>query len=468
VKARRCALAAAAAAVLLGACAAPPLPPPPAPVALPPAYVEGGAAHPAPPPRADWWRAFGDPTLDAIEQEVASDNPTLAQAAARLRRARAAVDAAAASGQPQLAVSAGVDRAHTSADVVGRSLAGRTVDDHAMGLGASWEPDLFGRVAAGTAAARADAGAAAADVAATRLALQAEAARDLLTLRSLDAESAVLADALAQARVLRDDAQARVAAGTASELDAVPAAQAVEDGAAEIAGLAARRAALEHALAALAGRPAAALAIVPAPVALHLPDVDAGLPAALLQRRPDIAAAQARVDAADARAGLARTAWFPDIVLSIGGGVESTALASLLTLPSRTWALGAGLAAPLLDGGRRRADAQAADADVDAAAAAYRAQVIAAIGEVEDRLADANALREEATRRARAEALAGRAIEIAAARADAGTARPADLAAARSAGLVAARAALLVERERLVASVGLVQALGGGWDAAAP
>jgi len=453
----------------LAACAAPAMPPLPE-VALPSAYAAplaasaaGGMAMPA----TDWWTAYGDARLDQLEADVDASNFSLARALAQLRRARAEVDAQAAARQPQAALAADAERDHTSANIVGHSLAGRTVDDHTIGATASWEPDLFGRIDLQVSAARADAEASAADVAALRLSLHAEVAHDLLAVRALDAEQTLLARALADAQALLELTRSRLAAGTASELDVDQSEQELQSLQAQLVDLAATRTALVDALATLTGRAAAGFVVDAARFEDRVPETAPGLPSALLQRRPDIAAAARRVDATNARAGLAQRAWFPDIVLSLAAGFESTALGPLLALPSRSWAVGPGVTLPLFDGGRRRAGQAQAAADVDAAAAGYRETVISAVNEVETQLATLHTLRAEADHQERAVHWAGRATEVARARYAAGASSYVDVLVAQRAQITTERAALDVERRRLQASVDLAQALGGGWCDAA-
>ncbi len=454
-----------AAAALLSACAATP-PAGPAPMPLPAGFVEpapaGGGADM---PRPDWWTAFGDPTLDTLERGVAISNADLARALAQLRRARAEVDLQRAGASPQLSADLAADRTHTSADVVGRALAGRTVDDHAASLGASWEPDLFGRVANQVAAARGDAAATAADAASLRLALQADLAKDYLSMRSMADEQALLARSEADQQGLLMLTRRRLDDGTASELEVAQAEGELQALQARRIDLDTQRATLRHALATLTGQPAATLFLPAAATPSTAPAVAAGVPSDLLRRRPDIDAAAQRVAAANARAGVARLAWFPRLVISLAGGFESTASASFLSLPSRAWSLGPELALPLFDGGRRQADLSAAEADVDAAAAVYRGTVIAAINDVEDRLATLSTLQQEDVHQAQAVRWSTRAAAVADIRYRAGADAYADVLLAHQASLSTQRDELLLKRRQLLASVELVRALGGGWQA---
>jgi NodT family efflux transporter outer membrane factor (OMF) lipoprotein len=456
-----------AAAALLSACASTP-PAGPAPMPLPAGFVEsapaGGAADM---PRPDWWIAFGDPTLDTLERGVAVSNADLARALAQLRRARAEVDLRRAGTSPQVSADLAADRTHTSADVAGRALAGRTVDDHAASLEASWEPDLFGRVANEVAAARSDAEASAADVASLRLALQADLAKDYLSMRSLADEQALLERSEADQQGLLMLARRRLDDGTASELEVAQSEGELEALQARRIDLDTQRAALRHALATLTGQPAATLVLPAAATPSVPPAVAAGVPSDLLRRRPDIDAAAQRVTAANARAGVARLAWFPRLVISLAGGFESTESGPFLSLPSRAWSLGPELALPLFDGGRRQADVSAAQADVDAAAATYRGTVIAAINDVEDRLATLSTLQQEGVHQAQAVRWSIRAADVADIRYRAGADAYADTLLAHQASLSTQRDELLLKRHQLLATVELVRALGGGWQTSA-
>ena len=461
------ALVALTAAVLLSACAAVP-PAGPQPMTLPAGFAEAAPAGSIDEtPRADWWIAFADPTLDALERSVVVSNADLARALAQLRHARAEVDLQRAGAAPQLSADVAVDRTHTSANVVGRALAGRTVDDHAAGVAASWEPDLFGRVASQAAAARGDAEATAADAVSLRLALQADVAKDYLAMRSLADEQALLKRSVADQQALLALARQRLDDGTASELEVAQAQGEAETLQARSVDLDTQQATLRHALATLTGQPAATLALPDTATPSTPPAVSAGVPSDLLRRRPDIAAAAQRVTAANARAGVARLAWFPRLVLSLAGGAESTALGPLLSLPSRAWSLGPQLALPLFDGGRRQAELAGAQADVDAASAAYRGTVIAAINDVEDQLATLSTLQQEDVHQAQAVHSSTRAAEIADVRYRVGADAYADLLLARQANLSTRRDELLLKRRRLLATVDLVRALGGGWRASA-
>lgn len=460
---RSLACVAIAASALLCGCAST-LPTDPTPIRLPEAFAESApAGGVAVTPSADWWSVFADPALAALEARVAVSNNDLARSLAQVRKARAEVDLQRAGAAPQLSAGLGVDRAHTSANVAGRALAGRTVDDHVASLGASWEPDLFGRVSGEVAAARGDADAAAADAASLQLTLQADVATDYLSLRSIEEEQALLSRTLDDQRGLLALTRHRLGDGTASELDVAQAQAGLEALEARRVDLDAQRAALGHALATLTGQTAATFELPHAPTpAVPLPAAP-GVPSDLLRRRPDIVAAARRVAVVNAHAGVARRAWFPRLMISLTAGFESTALAPFLSLPSRAWALGPDLAAPLFDGGRRKAQLTQAEADIDAAAASYRGAVIGAVNDVEDQLSTLSALRQEESHQAQAVRWSVRAAEVADIRYQAGADAYADLFLARQASLSTQRDDLLLRRRQLVATVKLVRALGGGW-----
>ena len=446
-----------------------------------PAYVRPSVTVPAqykeaaPPPgwvaaqpadavdRGGWWKVFGDATLDELEARVDVGNQDIQQSLANLRQARAMVDVARASYFPQ--VTAGVDATidHTSKDVVGRSLAGRTVQDYAAGVTASWEPDLFDRVGHAVDAAKARAQASEADLASLRLSMHAELAVDYVDLRQIDVEAAPLkqlVDNYAQARNL---VQTQFDGGIASESELEQAQTQLQAAKAQMIDLGEARALREHAIAVLMGVPPANFSVTPADNSLPLPSIPAGVPSTLLQRRPDIAAAERRVAAANADVGEATSAFFPDLLLSATGGSEASHFAQWAMLPSRFWAIGPALVGTLFDGGRRHAELSAAEARRDAAAAAYRQTVLSAFQEVEDNLASLHVLAEEAVAQQRAVDASSRAAALAMVRYQDGATDYLEVVTTQSVNLAQTRALVELSRRRFAADVRLIKALGGTW-----
>ena len=445
-------------------------------VDVPPSYVEDSGWATAIPAdnrlRGDWWTLFDDQTLDRLESQVDVSNQTLLAAKARFAQARAEAGLAKAAASPQIDAGAAADRFHTSANVVGRSLAGKTIDDFSLPLSASWEIDLWGRIGKGVEAARADAQASAADVESARLALHAELALDYFQLRSLDAEYELLQRTLAGYRQALQMTIERHRVGIASAVDLAQAQAQLDATQAQAIDLGDSRARFQHAIATLTGHPAEQLQLparsassgdVLAQVGV-VPSIPPELPSTLLERRPDVAAAERRVAAANARIGVARAAFFPSLTLGGAAGLESSTLSQLLMAPSRFWALGPMLTAPIFDGGARRSRNLQADAAFDAATADYREQSLVAFQEVEDNLASLRILGEEAREQARAVESSAHVLTLATQRYRVGATGYLDVVVAQSAALASERQGVDVARRRLLASVQLIKALGGGWQ----
>lgn len=339
-------------------------------------------------------------------------------------------------------------------------------DGALYGVNASlvYELDLSSRQAGRLDAANHDASARAARLVDTRLLVSAELARDLFRLRALDRELVLVRDAAAsQARTL-ELTEHRRTSGLGSELDAARAAAELAEARAEEAVLLRRRELTEHAIAVLVGIASSRFTVPPTHGAVRLPAIPAGIPATVLARRADISAARSALTAAQARAGIARSAWLPNLSLTAGGGVASSALGELLRSSARAWSLGALLALPLFDGGRRRAEIEVADAEVAAQAEAYAERVLIALREVEDQLSALRRLAEEAAVLEGAIANAKRTVELAASRYRAGVASQLEVLDAQRGELRIRRRALGVQASRQLATVGLIHAIGGGWS----
>ena len=443
---------------------------------VPGSYVEDSrwaAANPADSRlRGDWWTLFDDPSLDILEGQVDVSNQTLIAAKARFAQARAEAGLAKAAASPQIGAGAAADRFHTSANVVGRSLAGTTVDDFSLPLSASWEIDLWGRIGRGVEAARADAQASAADVESARLALHAELAVDYFQLRSQDAEYELLQRTLAGYRQALQMTIERHRVGIASAIDLAQAQAQLDATQAQATDLGDSRARFQHAIATLTGHSAEELQLparsassgdVLAQVGV-VPSIPPALPSTLLERRPDVAAAERRVAAANARIGVARAAFFPSLTLGGAAGLESSTLSQLLMAPSRFWAFGPMLVAPIFDGGARQSRNLQAVAAFDAATADYRERALVAFQEVEDNLASLRILSEEAQQQARAIDSSEHVLNLATQRYRVGATGYLDVVVAQSAALASERQGVDIGRRRMLASVQLIKALGGGWQ----
>ncbi|WP_235839995.1 efflux transporter outer membrane subunit [Derxia lacustris] len=464
-------------AALLAGCAGTPVAAPPAPLALAQAQAADNWTSPLPwtPARpaadrakGDWWRVFGDVELDALVARAERDSASIEGFAARLRQARAGSNLARAATLPRLDATGRIARQQTSANRPAGSYGARssstTQNDSALGLAASYELDLFDRI--GNEIASADAGSAqfAADLANARLVLAADLAAGYFTLRQIDAEIEVVEQSIAAQSQAVDVLQARHDGGAASGLDLAQQQAQLDATRTQLDLLRRQRPLAEHALATLSGAPAGSLAIAPrADWAPAPPVVPLGLPSEVLQRRPDVAAAQAGVAAANAQIGIARAGFFPSLVLGANAGLDSRDLARLLDGPSLLWSLGANVAQTVFDGGRNQARLDAARAAHEAASAGYRQTVLRALQDVEDGLASLDALARAAASAEAASASAGRALAIAEARQAGGLATWLDVVAARQRLLDARRLSTQIRGQQLVTTAYLVKALGGGW-----
>lgn len=439
-----------------------------APIVLPEAPAYKGvrpAAAGVPVQADDWWTAFGDPELDRLEQRLRADSPDLASAYARYRQAVAATAGLRAARVPAVGVSADAQRNRQSER---RPLRGATSPDYynsgTLALSLDYEVDLWGRIGRQIDAGIAQEAAAEADLAGARLALQARLADTLLALRGVDAEIALLGEteaAYARALVMIGE---RYRLGTASGLDLARAEAQLESARSQSHQVRAQRALHEHAIAALVGAHASVFDIEPAPVEKVVPVVPVGLPSDLLQRRPDIAAEQRRVVAANASVGVARRAYFPSLRLSASGGYQSSDLDNLVAAPNVFWALGSGLVAAVFDGGRRQAEVARAEAVLDEAGQRYRGTVLAAFQQVEDQLVLLDEYGQAAVAERLTVAAAQRALDIATNRYRDGVASYLEVVTAQTSSLQARRNALDLTTRQQRATVELVRAIGGGWS----
>ena len=411
-----------------------------------------------------WWTVFRDPQLDALEALIDVSNETLKAQQARFLQARAAIGMAGSAKYPQVTASPEISTGVQSGNR-GTATAHVRASDFILPVDFSYEADVWGRVSHGVAAARAAAAASAADVETVRLSLHAELALDYFDLRGLDAERAILDDSVAALERALELTRNRFAGGIASQADVALSETQLESTRAQAIDIGAARAALEHAIATLVGKAPATFQIAPSPLTDPPPDIPAGLPSDLLERRPDIAAAERRIDSASAQVGVANAAFFPRLILTATGGVESRSLASWLTGLSTFWSVGPAAAITLFDGGRRRAVSDQAAAAFDESVAEYKTTILQSLQDVEDSLAALRVLRQEADVQASAVAAADRALTLATNRYRGGVTSYLEVLAAQSAALSNRRAASSLLSRRLTASVLLIKALGGGWKA---
>jgi NodT family efflux transporter outer membrane factor (OMF) lipoprotein len=461
-------LISAALASLLAACSlAPPLKTPEVPTA--PAYKEVGPWTQARPadqlPRDSWWTLYESPELNQLEQQLIAGNPSLAAALANYAAAKALSDQARAGLFPALTANAGVSRAHGSANA---ALVGPTTpryyDDNTVGGSVSYELDLWGQIRNEVVAGKANAAASAADLENARLSLIAQLVDDYVQLRSLDREGAILDDTVKAYARARGLTQQRHDAGISAGLDVAQADTQLDAARSQAAQILAERAQMEHAIAALIGVSASTFSIAPAIVDIKLPQLPSGLPATLLQRRPDIAGAQRLMIAANANIGVARAAYFPSLTLGAQGGYESNAFRNLLSAPSAYWAIGPNVLLSVFDGGLRRAKVAQARAQFDASAANYRGTVITAFAQVEDSLATLNHDDDAAREEKAAVDAAQRTLKLSMALYVQGAADYLTVVTSQTALLTAQLQALNLDTLQLRSSVDLVRALGGGWE----
>ncbi len=453
--------------VSLAGCSLAPAYAPPA-VTVPAAWMEIAPWRLAQPsddlPHGPWWRRFGDPLLDQLEARIERDNPDYAAALARYDQARADSAEAASALYPRVAVGAALSTNRQSADRPLRNPSQPSYyGSNQLDVAAAYEIDLWGRIRSEVAAGRAAAQASSADAAAIRLSLQAEVATDYLALRGLDCETGLLDETVRAYQAAFALTENRFNGKIASSEDVSRAQTQLETARAQVSDVASRRALLEHAIAALIGEPAGSFAIPVEEALPALPHIPPGAPSELLQRRPDIAAAERTVMAANARIGVARAAFYPALSIGLVGGAQSTEL-NLLSLPNSFWSIGPSVTLPVFNGGLLKAREAAAYASFQEAGATYRSAVLDAFREVEDRGAELHWLGAASADEDSAESAAQHTLEVAMTLYREGAVSYLDVVTAQTALLQTQQAALDLKTRRLVADVGLIRALGGGWE----
>lgn len=450
---------------------------------VPAAFKEtGGPWKTAAPQTIDaghpWWDAYGDSTLSALIVQANAANQNIRVAEAQYRQAQAITAAARAGFFPSVGLNAGATRAQTNS--TGTVKLGTT---DTLGLGASWEPDIWGAVRRSVEAGNAGAQASADDLAGARLSIQTMLAQDYLQVRVIDLQRNLYASTTAAYAKALELTQHQYAAGTVLRSDVALAQSQLKTAQAQAVDLDAQRSQLEHAIAVLTGQAPASFTLPPletssqpptaeslssaAALHLQLPVTPAGLPSELLERRPDIAGAERRVQAANANIGVAKAAYYPQIVLSASGGFSAATLGTLFNTPGRVWSLGAALAQTVFDGGLRKAHTDQAVAAYDASVAQYKQTVLAGFQQVEDNLATLRVLDNESALQADAVRAAQLAERLALSQYRAGTATYLSVVTAQTLSLTNQRTAAQVLGRRLAASVSLIAATGGGWSAAA-
>ncbi len=431
----------------------------PTPIAWSAASPEAGSLS-----RGTWWRLFNDPKLDHLEARALGANQDLRAAAARVQESWAAAGATRSLYLPSVDFSPSVDRSRTSQTTDNVYPVAESTTYQGV-LDAAWEIDLFGRIRRLNESARDQAIATAADFEDVRLALTAEVASTYFTVRALDRERAYAEEGVQLRRKSLELIHARRINGAATDFDVARAESELASTQAELDALASRRATAANALAVLLGEAAPAFALADADIPLAMPpSVPAGLPSALLERRPDVVAAESALEAANARIGVAKAAFFPAISLSGTLGYASGDLGRLLDGGSRLWSIGPSLYLPIFQGGRLSANLARSRAAYDESVAAYRQRVLVAFREVQDALTATALLADQAKAEDRAVSSARRAEQLAQTRYEAGYVNYFEVLDAERTLLATERAATQVGARRLVNSVGLIKALGGGWS----
>jgi NodT family efflux transporter outer membrane factor (OMF) lipoprotein len=412
-----------------------------------------------------WWEVFHDPELKALEEQVDGANQTLKSAEARFRQARALVRERRSQRLPTVTGGPSIADQRLSSNAPVPAPRSETVSGNFnLGFEASWEPDLWGRIRNLVSSAVESAQATAADLENARLSLHAELALDYFDLRSLDEEQRILEDAVAAYRKALELTENRYRGGAANRAEVAEARTQLEATGAQAVDVTDMRAEYQHAIAVVTGHPPEGFAIAAKTGPSVLPAVPTGVPSALLERRPDIAAAERRVAAANSEVGLARAAFYPQVLLAAAVGLEGSSITNWLNWPSRLWAVGPSAAQTLFDAGRRRAALEESTANYDALVADFREAVLTGFQQVEDNLASLRILEVEAGRQRQAVASARESEALSFNRYKGGLVTYLEVVTAQSVRLQNERVAVDIERRRLEASVMLIRALGGGWN----
>jgi NodT family efflux transporter outer membrane factor (OMF) lipoprotein len=420
--------------------------------------------------RGKWWEVFNDPLLNSLQEQVNTSNLTLAQAEAAYRQARALVQSSRSEYFPTLSTNFSQKRS-SSATVTNNQITNSSSSgsgprtNYSLSLDASWEIDVWGRVRREVESSNNSALASAADLENTRLSMQSQLAQNYFQLRSLDSQQALLNRTLTDYERSLQLTQNQYAAGIVARANVIQAQTQLKSTQTQALDIGVQRAQLEHAIALLVGKAPSSFDIAPAPLDVGVPNVPVSVPSTMLERRPDVAAAERRLAAANAQIGVAKAAYFPTLSLSASGGYQNDSISNLLTLPNRFWSIGPALAQTLFDGGLRRAQTNQAIAVYDENVALYRQTVLTSFQEVEDNLAALRILEQEAQTQDEAVQLARKSVEIATNQYKSGTVSYIEVITAQTTALNSELTAVNILNRRLAASVLLVKALGGGWHA---
>jgi NodT family efflux transporter outer membrane factor (OMF) lipoprotein len=452
---------------LLGGCAVGPKYKTPT-VPAPPAYKEMGNWKSAQPSDqnlgGNWWEIFQDAQLNALEQQINVSNQNLKAAVAQYQEARAALRYARADYYPTISAAPSATRQRYSDNRPGSAARGTTFNDFVLPVDLSYQVNAWGRVSKNVESYREQAQASAADLAVVNLTMHADLAVDYFAARTLDAEEKLLQDTVGQYQQALQLNEERYKGGLASEVEVEQARTILETTQAQLVDVGIARAQYEHASAVLVGKPPADFSLPALPLTTPPPVIPVGVPSELLERRPDIAAAERQVASANAQVGLAKTAYYPLVNIIGSGGFESGTITTLFQGPSAFWAVGAAVAQTIFDGGRRHALNDEAKAGYDSTVASYRQTVLTAFQQVEDNLAALRILEQEARVQATAVQSARRSLALSTTRYEGGVTSYLEVITAQNAALSDEVTAVNILGRRMTSAVLLVQALGGGWD----
>lgn len=449
----------------------PAVPPPPAAFKeQPPPNPPNGTWQKAQPQDAqlkgNWWEIYGDPQLNALEEKIAVSNQTLKAAVETYYQAREQVRVVRANYYPTLSAGPSASRTRESYNQPNteRGVTNYQYNTFALEGQASWEPDLWGAVRRSVEEAHANAQASAADLANTALSLQAELATDYFEMRGLDSQQQLLNNTVNADQDYLNLTQIRYKGGVATDVDVAQAETQLESVKAQAIDVGVARAQFEHAIATLTGQSASTFTLAPAPLTLPLPAIPVGVPSELLERRPDIAAAERRAAAANAQIGIAVAAYYPNVQIGGTGGFLSGAAGTWIQGPSALWSLGGSAVETLFDAGRRHAITDQARDAYEEQAANYRQSVLNGFQEVEDNLAALRILNDEAQTQTRAVDAARRSLQISTNRYKGGVTTYLEVLTAQTTQLSNERTQQDINTRQFAASVALVKALGGGWN----
>jgi len=415
--------------------------------------------------RGKWWEIFGDPALNALEEQVSISNQNVLQAEAQFREAKAAVRVARSALFPLVTASPSITASQASSRLSSRAGPSSVLGTYDLPVSASYTADVWGSIRRNITASANTAQSLAAALENARLLYQSELAQDYFQLHGLDGDAALLQETVQSYQEFLVLTRNRFAGGVASDSDVAQAETQLYTTQAQLVDVEVQRSQLEHAIAILTGKPPAELSIPRAPIQVPPPEIPVGVPSTLLERRPDIADAERQAAAANQQIGIAKAAFFPTLTLAASAGFESSSFINWITWPSRFWTIGPQAAQILFDAGKRTAQVAQAQASYDATAANYRQTVLTAFQQVEDNLSALRVLADEATVLDQAVKSAERSLTVSTAQYRGGIATYLQVITTQSIALGDERSAIDLQTRRMTASVLLIEALGGGWDA---